>query len=234
MVSAILGQSPSWLSKKLKTVPGLLEAVNPAGKRIDVTHPEFKKWLKELGFELTKDNRLEIIGELNPRTNWENAKIGKSDKGSNYGGNVRAVQDPEASRGFDNGTAESISEVMATPLADIIDRFGDQPLFSAWLKDLKTAEEIREKRLRNEATEGSIVKRDAVIFGVMSLMEELSMRLLGDGARTITTRNYSSAKSGEVIESAEQATRKIIDQNLKKARDAIGKTFKRMGSEDVF
>jgi len=123
---------------------------------------------------------------------------------------------------------ESMDQVMDMRLREILTRFGEEAAFSAWLRDLKTAEDIREKRLKNEVTEKSLISREGVKSQLMGLLEELSRRLLQDGAKTITRRNYAAANSGVDLSDSEKETRDIISQNLRKAKDGITRRLKKL------
>lgn len=87
------------------------------------------------------------------------------------------------------------------------------------LKALKLQEDIREKRLKNEQTEGALIAREFVKTHLFGLLEELSRRILADGSRTIARKLYTAARSGVPLEEAEAMVRDILSQHLKKARD---------------
>lgn len=118
----------------------------------------------------------------------------------------------------DDGTAETMVHVGRMTLDEIGERFGGVDAFESWQKRLKTKEEIREKRLKNEETEGAVISREFVKTHIFGLLEELSRRLLSDASRTITRRTYASAQAGLGLEEAEAVVREIIGTNLERAK----------------
>ena len=107
--------------------------------------------------------------------------------------------------------APSVTQVTDSSLPDDMEE----------LKKLKLQEEIREKRLKNEETEGAVISRELVSFALMGALEELSRRLLVDAAGTISRRLYSMSRAGEPLEEAEKVTKDTITQNLNKAKHEI-------------
>lgn len=168
------------------------------GDKIDLGHPEAQKYLKTKGVDPT------AIGQIEP-------------------------EDPPHHKlpGFeDEGDSESMGLLGKLTLDEIGERFGGLKAFDVWQKRAKVKEEIREKRLKNEETEGSVISRDFVRTHLFGLLEELSRRLLSDASRTIARRLYSAAQSGVSIEEAEQTVRSILEQNLQRARDQAKRRLK--------
>jgi len=73
-----------------------------------------------------------------------------------------------------------------------------------------------------------LISRDGVKSQLMGLLEELSRRLLQDGSKTITRRNYGAANSGVALEDSEKETRDIISQNLRKAKDGMTRRLRKL------
>lgn len=161
------------------------------GEKIDLGHPEAQKYLLSKGVDPT------AIGQIEPE-----------------------YPEPHDLEGFeDDGSSEAIGALGKLTLDEIGERFGGLKAFDVWQKRAKTKEEIREKRLKNEETEGSVISRDFVRTHIFGLLEALSRRLLSDASRTIARRLYSAAKAGVPIEEAEQTVRSILEQNLERSHD---------------
>lgn len=197
-ISKIWGKSRTWINSMIGD--GCELNVCMYNGRFDVEHPAYVRYCAKHDFQHTADDRLEALPD-----------------------NSRIKFVP-----LDMSEVESMDDVMDLKLREIITRFGEEAAFSAWLRDLKTAEDIREKRLKNEVTEKSLISRDGVKSQLMGLLEELSRRLLQDGAKTITRRNYGASSSGVALEDSEKETRDIISQNLRKAKDGITKRLKKL------
>ena len=200
-VSKIWGKSRSWISNMIKEGAPLVKCVYDG--KFDVEHADYIRYCANLGFVHTRDDRLESLPDDHL---------------------ARAVHTSD----IDSGDSSSMDRVMDLKLRDIITRFGEEGSFSAWLRDLKTAEDIREKRLKNEMTERSVISREGVQVHLFGLLEELSRRLLQDGSKTIARANYAAAKSGVDVSKSEKDTRDIISKNLKKAKDGITRRLKKL------
>lgn len=197
-VGKIWGKSRSWISTMIKPGKELEKCVYDG--RFDVEHADYVRYCAKHDLQHTRDDRLEPLPEDSP---------------------IKFVP-------LDSGEAESMDEIMNMKLRDILTRFGEEGSFSAWLRDLKMAEDIREKRLKNEVAEKSLISREGVRSQLMGLLEELSRRLLQDGAKTITRRNYGAANSGVALEDSEKETQDIISQNLRKAKDGMTRRLKKL------
>lgn len=160
------------------------------GEKIDLGHPEAQKYLRGKGVDPT------LVPPVEPEPEHEEVE------------------------GYDDdGSSESMGLLGKLTLDEIGERFGGLKAFDVWQKRLKTKEEIKEKRLKNEETEGSVISRDFVRTHLFGLLEELSRRLLADASRTIARRLYSAAQAGVSIEEAEATVRSILEQNLQRVRD---------------
>lgn len=116
---------------------------------------------------------------------------------------------------------QDLAEISAAiqPLVPLAARFSTQTELSDWLDRLKRVEEIREKRLKNEETEGTLIPRELVKTHVFGAIEMVNRRLLTDSPKTIARRLYALAKSGAPIEEAEEVVREIISSQLRPMKD---------------
>lgn len=125
----------------------------------------------------------------------------------------------------DDGSPEFIVDVTKLTLAQIEDRCGGRAEFDGWLKSLKLTEEIREKRLKNDETDGTLIPRELVATHVFGAIDEVFRRLLTDSTKTITRITYANARAGVAVESAEKQVRadlaKVLEPMKRRASKAL-------------
>ena len=85
----------------------------------------------------------------------------------------------------------------------------------------KLAADLQYRELKNAQMEGRLVAREAMIRGVWNPLETFLVRLLSDGAKSITARVYPVGKAGEPIEDAEQAARAQLSSFVEPLRRTI-------------
>lgn len=83
---------------------------------------------------------------------------------------------------------EDIEAFADMTLRELIRRFGTDVAFVDWLKATKEIEYINEKRLKNAQTQGDLVSRELVKIGIIEPIDAAHIKLLTDGAKTITRR----------------------------------------------
>ena len=83
---------------------------------------------------------------------------------------------------------EDIEAFADMTLRELIQRFGTDTAFVDWLKATKEIEYINEKRLKNAQTQGELVSRELVKIGIIEPIDAAHIKLLTDGAKTITRR----------------------------------------------
>jgi hypothetical protein len=130
-------------------------------------------------------------------------------------------QDRPETRG-DFRQREGVSEGSNNDLQDLddaltplIERFGTHFQFSSWLSSLKDIELIREKRLKNSETEGSVISRELVKTFVFGALEQAHKRLLGDAAKTTASKVWNSARAKGTLEEAQRIVREETSKQLK-------------------
>jgi hypothetical protein len=89
------------------------------------------------------------------------------------------------------------------PFQQAVEVFKSDDRMGKWLKNMKTMEDIHRMRLDNAAKEGTLVTRELVQRGVISEIEQMTSRLLHDGARTISreviAQHLAGADEPEII-----------------------------------
>ena len=126
---------------------------------------------------------------------------------------------------FGEGSSEDLAE-LASILSPLTERFGTEPAFKEWLDALKKIEEIREKRLKNEALEGELISRELVKTHVFGAIESSNRRLLSDTPKTIARRLYAAAKADEPVEEAEKVVRELISSQLRPVKDTAARVLR--------
>jgi hypothetical protein len=125
----------------------------------------------------------------------------------------------------DEGSDEDL-EQLARRIRPIVDRFGSMHGLKDWLFALKTIEEIRAKRLDNDETEGSLIRRDFVRTHVFGAIEAANIRLVNDAPQTIARRIYAAAKAEQAVEEAEIVVHEIISSHLKPVKATAARNLR--------
>lgn len=116
--------------------------------------------------------------------------------------------------GVSEGSNQDLQD-LDDALTPLIERFGTHFQFSSWLSSLKDIELIREKRLKNGETEGSLISRELVKTFVFGAIEAANKRLLGDAAKTIASKVFNSVRAKGTLEEAQRIIRDEIGKQLK-------------------
>ncbi len=168
--------------------------------KIDVGHPAFKAFLEKRGVDPNS------FPAFVPPVHTE----------------IKGIED--------DGSPQVMTSIQELPLREIGERFGGVEEFTTWLKSIKLSEEIREKRLKNDETDGSMIERELVQSHVFGFIDEVSRRLLSDTAKTLTRVAYANAKGGMEIEKAERETREIIAKTIGPLKRRVSKSIKDAGT----
>lgn len=92
---------------------------------------------------------------------------------------------------------DNIAAYADMTLREIIEKFGTDVRFVDWLKAVKAIEDIQEKRLKNEQTQGNLVNRDLIRVGIIEPLNTAHVKMMTDGAKTISVRVPAMANAGE-------------------------------------
>jgi hypothetical protein len=94
-------------------------------------------------------------------------------------------------------------ELANLPFERVVELFKSDERMGKWLKNMKTMEDIHRMRLDNAVKEGTLVTRELVQRGVISEIEQMTSRLLHDGARTISreviAQHLAGADEPEIV-----------------------------------
>ena len=179
------GVSAASITKAVKSslVPAMV------GKRIDANHEAAAQYLAEKGIKLQQ-------APPPPRvvTGTEAKRLTKKSESManiNQGQMIHEVPD-------------DIQAFADMSVREVVQRFGTDVAFLDWLKATKAIEDINEKRLKNAATKGSLVSRELVKLGIIDPIDAAHIKLLTDGAKTITRRVTAMHDSGRNLDEIEK------------------------------
>lgn len=192
-----VGVKPSTISKSLKQ--GNLKRA-AVGTKIDIDHSAAKLFIKNHAKGKTLEAKAE--GKL-------------SGGGSEQADNVDLSQIPN-----------DIAELADESLRKLVEVFGTDSRFLDWLKALKAIEDVREKRLKNEVAEGSMISREFVETHVFGFIEGVLVQLLNDAPRTITARAIESVEAEETREVIEKTVQEILSKNIKNLKAKVTRALK--------
>lgn len=123
------------------------------------------------------------------------------------------------------GTTEDLERITEM-IQPVIDRFGTVRALRDLLIALKDLEIIREKRLGNEESEGSLIPRDFVKTHIFGAIEGTNRRLLSDMPKTLCRQLYTLAKTGRPLEEAESMTRLLLGKQLEVVKSQVAKSLR--------
>lgn len=90
----------------------------------------------------------------------------------------------------------------------------------------KLAAQIQELELKNAIKEGRLVAREVMINGVWNPLETFLVRILSDGAKTMSKTVYPIVKSGGTREEVEVAIRQELTSFIVPLKESIQKALK--------
>ena len=195
------------------------------GKRIDLDHPEARKYLG--GGDVAPPSPPKPPPEPAPAPTAERPK--KAPRRTSKAATPSPKRpDPPPARKVPpppEGTSEELEE-LAEAIRPLLEKFGTHTAFKDWLAALKSIEDIREKRLRNEETDGRLIARELVKHHVFGAIDSANRRLLLDVPKTVARRIYALAKSGASLEEAEQAVRDVIGSQLRPVKSTASRVLR--------
>lgn len=245
-VARLKGVSPAAVTKACKGPLGAAVRGQGRGALIDIDHPAAVEYLGDAhpaptsegdsaggaGKKPTEPRRRRAEKAPSKRTSKAKAKGAPAPPVAEKPKRGRARRAPSATSLASlappeegPGSTDDLEELAQT-LRPLVRRFGTETAFAKWLDQLKKIEDIREKRLKNEETVGTLVQRDAVKQFGFAYIDAAQKLLLRDAARTIAMRLYAMAKAGEPMEEAERTARDILGSNLRPLRATFEKALR--------
>lgn len=121
---------------------------------------------------------------------------------------------------------EDIQKLAHLSLSELVKIFGTDTCFIDWLNARKTIEIVHEKRIKNAAIENTLVSRELMKRGVIEPIEQAHVKLLTDGAKTISKRIFSMIEAGRTVEECEAYVRDQVSGFIRPLKAKIRRTMK--------
>ena len=121
---------------------------------------------------------------------------------------------------------EDIQSVADLTLRELIQKHGNNVKFFAWLKGLKTIEDINKTQIDNARSEGLLVSRELVKVGVIDPINSAHVKMMTDGAKTITRRATAMHDGGTSLENIELFVRDQIASFIKPVKAKVRRALK--------
>lgn len=120
---------------------------------------------------------------------------------------------------------ENIQAFLDFTLLEIIEQFGSDERFSVFLKATKSVEDIKEKRLKNAQSEGTLISKELVKNAVIDVFNSAHLKLMTDGAKSIAAGAVSKHSSGASLYDVEQYVSDIIGSFIRPIKDKIQRSL---------
>ena len=190
-----------------------------ADDRVDIDHPAAKKylgdkWPKPITAR-PKTTKAQPAPKR-PATPTTGRPTPPKQSDPNSGGDL--IPEPDG--------PDDIESVKHLTLEELVHRHGTVRPFADWLAALKKIEDIREKRLSNEETEGRLIERELVKTHVFGAIDGMSKRLLTDAPKTVARKLFAAAKAGGSIEEAETSVREVVASLLRPVKATAARVLK--------
>jgi len=121
---------------------------------------------------------------------------------------------------------EDIEAFADMTLRELIQRFGTDTAFVDWLKATKEIEYINEKRLKNAQTQGELVSRELVKVGIIEPIDAVHIKLLTDGAKTITRRVTAMHSAERDLDDIEKFVKDQITSFIRPVKAKVKRALK--------
>lgn len=142
-----------------------------------------------------------------------------------FSGEMRQEEDTESIDPRD--IPSDIRRLTKYTLNKLLSMFGTETRFKGWLSATKEIENIHEKRLKNETTEGSLVDRELVQHNVLNYIEEAHIKLMTDCAKTITVEVIAMHEAGDTDIDCEKYVSEQIGSFIRPMKARIAKGLRK-------
>lgn len=196
-----------------KAVRGPLLSIR-VGRLVDAAHPSAVAYQKKrkgaptpVAGKKTKSSKGKKAAGAGPAK-----KVNGSNKISVKGSGVKIPED--------------LQTVIDLTLRELVRKHGTNTAFSAWIGNVKTLEDISKTQLSNAKAEGLLVSRDLVKRGVLDPINAAHVKMMTDGAKTITRRVTAMHDGGTPLEDIESFVREQIASFIKPVKAKVRRTLK--------
>ncbi len=191
-------------------------------KRINIDHPEAVAYLNRH----TVDNTIGIVEPLQaaskPLTKKPRKKTAsKPLQDTRHQATKKTKKELSLETLIDGDNEVDIETIGTMTLNEIITRFGSDVAFLDWLKATKEIETVIEKRLKNAQTKGTLISRRLVERGVIDIINSAHLRMLKDGAKSITAGVVSKTASGAELKEIENYVSDVLGSFIKPVKNKM-------------
>lgn len=116
---------------------------------------------------------------------------------------------------------EELAQFLDMTLRDLVKQFGTGTHFVDWLNAVQKLEAIEEKRIKNAKARGELINRTLVETDVIGTFNAAHLRLLKDGAKTLTAGVVSKNASGMTTNEIENYVSDILGSFIKPVKSKI-------------
>jgi len=190
------GVSPAAITKACGRQ--LLEAVT--GKYIDAAHPSAVEYLGS-----------KVHGATKKKTTKKKATKAKPTKAK-----PKAKPKPTKKKSSNamDFVPSNIREYADMSLRELVNMFGTDVGFKAWLDASVKIEELKTKQIKNAVELKDLIKWDLVERAFIVPVNELFVKLLTDCVDSVTSQCMTAAKAGDTKEACEKQVREKIESFL--------------------
>lgn len=121
---------------------------------------------------------------------------------------------------------EDIQVYADMTLRELVRQFGTDTRFVDWLRAVKSIEDINAKRITNAEKQGELISRKLVQVGVIDVFNAAHLKLLKDGAKSITAGVISKHLSGGGTADIEHYVSDVLGSFIKPIKDKIKRSLK--------
>lgn len=235
------GVSPAAITKALATI--LADAAY--GKKIDVAHPAAVEYveMKAQGKRMRAGGNKPAVKKTVPKKKATAAKKKAAPKkkpakkpaaekpvtinqtivrGRAAANQSRKVGPPP--KPIDH-IPRDLRKFLDMPMREFVERFGTDGRMKEWLDGTGKIEQIEAARMKHAAIRGELVSKLLVQKGVMEPINTFLIRILTDGAKTMSNRIGAKVRAGATDAEVELEIRKQIERFLKPMKAKIKKAI---------
>lgn len=108
----------------------------------------------------------------------------------------------------------------------VIDEFGTEHQFKAWLDARKSIADLTLKDIESKRRKNEVISREFVQTYIFTAFETFNIRLLNDASRTLSRKLFSICKSGGTLEKAHEVSKKTISHLIQATKREIETAMK--------
>ena len=176
------------------------------GKRIDANHPDAVAY-RDRSIERWEQRQENVEGQKETKRGWNAINEQKDD--------------------VDVDVPDDIAEILDWTVYEVFKKFGSKTRFNDWLRAVKMIAEIDEKWIRSAEKKGTLVSRKLILEHVLAPVNSVHVKLMTDGAKTITRRVVTMHDAGRSKVEIEEFVASQIGSFIKPLKAKISRSMKK-------